>query len=254
MSFSFSFRRIWMIGHLNNERPGFAERVEVVGMSFFRLFLLGLLVVCAVGAMSGPASAETCTGGSHFVGCNDHLEPLAGETGLGTGGLALFVIHLAGGRLEVHCLSGDYQGTLGKLGAASGLGLLLNCTELLPTGCELSANQKKEIDFVFTTQLESATLATVTGDRGGGTHEFTPLEIVNCSIAGNYTVTGTQMVSIPKGGESKVEQEIVATKAQSALKLGTELASFSTTTSDSHLGGTLNMVNLDLAWLVMAGE
>ncbi len=223
-------------------------------MLFLRLSLLGLLVVCAVGAMSGPASAETCTGGSHFVFCNDNQEPLVNETGLGTGGLVLFLSHIGGGEVKAHCLSGDYQGIFGKLGAASGLGLLLNCTVLLPVGCELATNQKKEIDFLFTTQLESSTLATVTGNIPGGTNEFTTLEVVNCSLAGNYIVSGSQMVSLLKGGESKKEQEFVATKSQSALKLGNEPASFSTTASNVHLGAVLNMANLDLAWLAMAGE
>jgi hypothetical protein len=223
-------------------------------MSFFRLSLLILLVVCAVGAMSSLASAETCTGGSHFVFCNDNQEPLVNETGLGTGGLALFASHVGGGEVKVHCLSGDYQGTLGKLGAGSGLGLLLNCTVLVPVGCEFSTRQKKEIDFLFTTQLESATLATVTGDKGGVANEFATLEVVNCSLAGNYTVTGLQMVSLPEGGVSKKEHEIIATKAQSALKLGVEPASFNSTTSNAHLGGTSNMANLNLAWLVMTGE
>ncbi len=224
-------------------------------MSRIRLLLLGLLAVLTVGAVaSASASAETCTGGSHFVFCNDNQEPIAHETVLGTSGLALLSSHLGGGEAKFHCLSDDFQDELGLLGAGSGLILFLNCTELLPAGCELSAPQKKEIDAVFTAELESATLATFTGSKTAATKEFTTLEVVNCSVAGKYAVTGTQMVSIPKGGESKKEQEIIATKAQSALKLGVEPASFSSTTSNAHLGGTLNMANLNLAWLVMSGE
>ncbi len=224
-------------------------------MSRFRLLLLGLLAVLAVGVVaSASASAETCTGGSHFVFCNNNQEPLVGETVLGTSLLSLLSSHLGGGQAKFHCLSDDFSATLEKLGAGSGLILFLKCTELEPSGCELSANQKKEINATFTAQLESATLATFTGNKGGTAHEFTTLEVVNCSVAGSYTVTGTQMVSIPKGGESKKEQEIVATKAQSALKLGVEPASFSSVTENAHLGGTLNMANLNLAWLVMSGE
>jgi hypothetical protein len=223
-------------------------------MSFFRLSLLGLFVVCAVGAVSGSASAETCTGGSHFVFCNDNQEPLVGETALSTSGLVLFVSHLGGGEFKSHCLTADYEGTFGKLGAASGLGLFLHCTELEPAGCEFSSNQKKEIDFEFTAQLEGATLATVTGSKNAATKEFTTLEIVNCSVSGDYSVTGTQMVEMPKGAQSLLNQEFVAKKSQSALKLGVEVGSFSTTATNAHLGGALNMANLDLAWLVMAGE
>jgi hypothetical protein len=223
-------------------------------MSFFRLFLLGLLVVCAVGAMSVSASAETCTGGSHFVFCNDNQEPLVNEDGLSTSGLALLASHLGGAEAKFDCSSTYFYGTFGKLGAASGLGLLLNCTELLPTGCKLSAAQEKAIDFLFTTQLESATLATVTGSKNATTKEFATLEVISCAVAGNYSVTGTQMVEMPKGGESRKEQEFVAKKAQSALKLGVEAASFSTTATNAHMCGALNVGNLNLAWLVMAGE
>jgi hypothetical protein len=224
-------------------------------MSRFRLLLLGLLAVLAVGAVaSASASAETCTGGSHLVFCNDNQEPLVGETVLGTSSLALLASHLGGSEAKFHCSSDDFSATLEKLGLGQGLILFLNCTELLPAGCELSANQKKEIDAVFIAQLESPTLATFTGNKGGVANEFATLEVKNCSVAGNYTVTGTQMVSLPEGGVSKKEHEIIATKAQSALKLGVESASFSSTTTNAHLGGTLHMANLNLAWLVMSGE
>ena len=170
---------------------------------------------------------------------------MTGSSVLGTGGTAVFASHLGGSEAKFECPSNDFNVTLESLGAGTGLILFLGCKETAPVGCELSAKQEKEIDVRFTAQLESATLATLTGSKGGS--EFTTLEIVGCSLAGNYTVTGSQMVEIPEGGTSKVDHEVIAKKSQSKLKLGVELASFSSTTNNAMLSG-------GLAWLVMSGE
>jgi hypothetical protein len=214
-------------------------------MSRFRLLLLGLLAVLAVGAVaSASASAESCTGGTNIVFCDHVGGTLVGELVLGTSGLALLASIVGGAEAKFHCLSDDFHGTLGKLGASTGLILFLNCKEEKPAGCKLSTNQEKEINATFTAQQLSATLTTFTGSKAG--EEFTKLEVVGvgCSIVGNYAVTGKQHVETPKGASSLLNQELVAKKGGSLLKLGVEAASFSSITSNAKLES-------DLPWLVM---
>jgi hypothetical protein len=220
-------------------------------MSRIRLLLLGLLAVVAVSAAaSASASAETCTGGSHFVFCNDNQEPLTGAAVLGLGGLALLAGHLGGVEAKFDCSDVHFSATLEKLGSGKGLLQFLNCKEEKPAKCKLSTAQEKEIDAKFNVQQNSVTLATFTGS---GTGElFTELVVENkgaevCAVPGVYPVTKRQIVSTPKGGSSLVNQEIIATKANSELTLGSESASFSSTTNNA-------MLSSGLAWLVMAGE
>jgi hypothetical protein len=218
-------------------------------MSCFKLVLLGLLGMFAVSGVSvASASAETCTGGSSLVACSSPGNvPLIGELALGTGGLDLFAASIAGVEVKFHCSKSDTDGVLGKLGAGTGLFLLLNCKEEKPASCKLSAAQEKEIDSTFIAQQQSLGLVLFTGAKAG--EEFTSLVIVGCAVAGTYPVTGRQMAETPTGKEGKIEQEIVAKKSESFLKLGVEAGSFSGTTK-LHLGGP----NIGSAWLVMHGE
>jgi hypothetical protein len=217
-----------------------------------RLLCLAVFVVFAVGAVaSASASADSCTGGTHWVFCNDNNETLLNETVLGTYGTAIFASHLGGTELKFECSSGDFEALLEHLGGGTGLILFLGCKETAPAGCSLSST---EVHVTFTFQVEGTELATFTGNKNGTAHELFQLTMTGCSIAGSYTVTGTQMVELRSGGVSKVEHEIVAKKSQSNLKLGVETMSFSSSTANTHLGGTANMANLGLAWLIMSGE
>ena len=223
-------------------------------MSRFKLFLPGLLLLAAVMAMSGfataSASADTCLNGVHFVWCNDNEEPLVGALITGTSELSLLAGHLGGVEARFHCKKDDFDATLGELGSATGLILFLECKEEKPAKCKLSAADEKEIDAKFTAQAESATLSTFTGSGKG--EEFASLVVENagsetCAVPGTYPVTGKQMVSTPEGGVSKSEHEIVALKSGSTLKLNGESASFSSTTKNAKLSS-------GLAWLLMEGE
>jgi hypothetical protein len=238
---------------LSNERLGSTGTDGGVWfMSRFRLLLLGLLAVLAVGAVSA-ASAETCTGGSSLVACSSPGNiPLVGELALGTGGLDLFGSILGGTEVKFHCSKSDTYGVLGKLGAGTGLFLLLNCKEEKPAGCKLSAADEKEIDSTFIARQQSLGLVLFTGAGAG--EEFTSLHVEkngaeSCVGTGTFKVTGRQMAETPTGKEGKIEQEIVAKKSESFLKLGVEAGSFGGTTK-LHLGGA----NIDSAWLVMHGE
>lgn len=220
-------------------------------MSRIRLFLIGLLVVLAAGAVaSASASADKCSGGTNFVFCNDNNEPLHNTAVLGTSGLSLLSGNIGGATARFHCKKDDFKGTLELLGASSGLILFLECVEEKPAGCDLSTSQEKEINAQFTAQQKSLTLSLFTGSKNQATEEFAALEIRNlgtCAIpTGNYPVKGKQLVETPKGGESKVEHEIVATKAGSFLTFNGHEASFSSTTTNAHLASSLG-------WLVMEG-
>jgi hypothetical protein len=224
-------------------------------MSRFRLLLLGLLAVLAVGAVSAAsASAETCNGGVHLVFCNDANVPLHGETILGLGGLALLASILGGAEAKFHCPDFHVTGTLGLLGASTGLLLFLHCKLEKPAGCKLSVADEKEIDAKYTAQQETLTLALFTGSGAG--EEFTSLHVEKngaetCAATGTFKVTGRQMVETSAG--VTVDQTVTAKKAESFLKLGVEAASFNGV-AKVHLAGTSNMANLGLAWGVLHGE
>jgi hypothetical protein len=198
----------------------------------------------------GKEGGGTCSGGSHFSFCDDNQEPLTGSSVLGTGGLALLAGHIGGAEAKFDCKSSDYQSTLEALGSATGLVRFLSCKLEKPAKCKLSAAQEAEVDAKFTIKQESATLATFTGAGSG--EEFVTLTVEKsgsetCAVPGTYPITGKQKVETPKGAVSLANQEMVAKKTGSALKLGTETASFSSTTSNA-------MLSSGLAWLVMAGE
>jgi hypothetical protein len=225
-------------------------------MSCFKLVLLGLLGVLAVGAASAASSssAESCNGGTHLVFCNNLHDLLVGETVLGLGGLALLASILGGLEAKFHCPDFHVKGTLGKLGAGTGLLLFLHCKLEKPAGCKLTAADEKEIDANYTAQRETLTLALFTGSGTGET--FTSLHIENngaekCVFTGTFTVTGKQMVETSAG--VTVDQTVTAKKAESFLKFGVEALSFNGV-AKVHLAGTSNMANLGLAWGVLHGE
>ncbi|HEY2282208.1 MAG TPA: hypothetical protein VGH60_01505 [Solirubrobacteraceae bacterium] len=173
-----------------------------------------------------------------------------GETGLGPGGLVLVASILGGAEARFDCASADGTGTFGKLGASTGLYLLLNCKEEKPAGCKLSAASEKEIDANFTGQQETTGLTLFIGSGAG--EEFTTYTIESkpgetCVVNGAQKITGRQMAETSTA--AAVDQTATAKKAESFLKLGTEKASASGV-GKFHLGGA----NLGSAWLTMNGE
>jgi len=122
----------------------------------------------------------------------------------------------------------------------------------LPAKCKLSAADEQDIHVRFNGQKESLTLGLVTGAGAG--EEITSLHIENkpgeiCVTTGTFAVTGRQMVETPNGAKGELDQEVVAKKSESFMKLGTSAASFSGT-AKVHLGGA----NIGSAWLIMHGE
>lgn len=216
--------------------------------------LLVILAVAAAGAVGvSSASAETCTGGSHWVACTwPGNVPIVHELALGLGGLSVLAGTIGGAEVKAHCPDAHSHGELTLLGEGSGAFVFLGCKLEKPAGCKLSAAQEKEVEAQFTTKQESATLATLSGSGPG--EEFLNVTIESmpgetCVSTGQFSVTGKQMVESPTGGEGKVEQEVVAKKSESLLKVGGNSMSLSSK-GEVHLGGA----NKGSAWLGMAGE
>jgi hypothetical protein len=227
----------------------------------FKLVLLGLLAVFAVGAVaSASASADSCNGGAHFVFCTSPGNlPITHELVLGTGSLALFGATLTGAAAKFHCPTIDGHGKIELLGHATGLLYFLNCKMEKPAGCKLSAAQEAEIVVHYLSVQQSATLTLFTGTGGTSGEEFAAVEVETeagktCAAVETgktmqtFPVTGKQMAKTPNGATGKLNQEISTTKAESVLKMGGNEASFSAK-AEVHLGG----VNAGSNWLVMAG-
>jgi hypothetical protein len=214
-------------------------------MSRFRLFMLGLLAVLAFGVVgSASASADSCTGGSNLVYCaSPGNTPLTGTSVLGLGGLSLLSGTIGGASAKFHCPDVHFTGTLGNLGASTGLLQFLNCKEEAPANCKLKAGQEKEIDAKVIGQQTSATAVTFTGAGTGELFATLEVEGASCVATGSFPVTGSQLAETPTGGEGKVEQEIVAKKSGSMMKLGPNTASFSSSVKAMVASGS--------AWLVM---
>lgn len=221
-------------------------------MSRFKLMLLSMFAVLAVGAIASASASATdvCSGGMKFVFCSDTNQPLVGAAVDGVSHLSLLLGTIGGAEAKFDCLKDDFKATLEALGASKGLILFLECKQQLPANCKLTPADEVSIHALFTAQVEGGhELSTFTGSKGAG-EEFAALEVAEgggCAIPGTYTVTGKQMVDMPKAGESLALHEIVALKRNSALKLGTEKASFSSTAL-VHLSATPT-----LPWLIMLG-
>jgi hypothetical protein len=174
------------------------------------------------------------------------------ELALGLGGLSVLAGTIGGAEVKADCPDAHSHGELTLLGEGSGSFVFLGCKLDKPAGCRLSAPQEEEVEAHFTTKQESATLATLTGSGPG--EEFISVTIENkpgetCVSTGQFSVTGKQMVESPTGGEGKVEQEVVAKKSESLLKVGGSSMSLSSK-GEVHLGGA----DKGSAWLGMAGE
>jgi hypothetical protein len=199
-------------------------------MSRVRLVLLGVLAACALSAAaSTPAFAGSCTGSTNWVFCSGAGTELAsGTLVLGLGGLSLLASTVGLVEVKIHCPDVHVHGLLLSLGHFHGTLTYLGCRLVKPTTCKLSTANESKIVASFNGELTGGKSATITGSAAG--EEFAVVEIVqksSCAIIANYKITGSQLVSIPKGEESVAEQEIVATKENSHLKFGVEPASYS---------------------------
>jgi hypothetical protein len=226
-------------------------------MSRFRLLLLGLLATLAVGAVSAAsASAEGCSdGGTKNLFCafpgNVEIHELSVT---GEGGLSVLALTIAGTETKLHCKDNRFAGTLHLLGVAIGEVDFLGCTVEKPAGCSVQGDPGHPGLVLASIHIQllsdlmgSGLLGLATGNSTGGeAEEFTKLEITgSCVLKGSWIVTGLQILELPEGETGKVEHEIVAKKANSKLKFGGNVASFSSTAK----------VHLDSneSWLIMLG-
>lgn len=212
----------------------------------FRLVLLGLFAVFAVGAfVSASASAEECINGTKPVFCRwpantpIHLLKILGESGL-----SLLAGTVGGAEVKIHCKDDLFRGETHLLGLILAEIDFLGCVVEKPTTCTGEAL----ILALAHIQLLAALMPPLGLATGiGPEEEFAKVKLAgaSCAIAGTYPITGKQTLEFPDAESGLVNHHIIAKKALSKLKLGVEKASFS----------SLALVHLHSleAWLVMLG-
>jgi hypothetical protein len=219
-------------------------------MTRFRLVLLSLFAVFAVGALaSASASAEECINGTKPVFCRAsnntpiHLLKILGESGL-----SVLASTVGGAEVKLHCTDDLFRGETHLLGLILGEVDFLGCTVEKPANCSVGEGANKLILAKIHIQLlpnlmPALGLATGTGPG----EEFTEIKITgaSCVVAGEYKITGLQSLEFPDGEIGLVDHKIIAKKALSKLKLGIEPASFSST-------ALVHLHSLE-SWLIMLG-
>jgi hypothetical protein len=230
-----------------NEHPGKRRGGwRVAAMTRFRLVLLSLFAVFAVGALaSASASAEECINGTKPVFCRwpgntpIHLLKILGESHL-----ALLASTVGGAEIKLHCTDGLFRGETHLLGLILGEFDFLGCTVEKPTTCTSSTLILASVHIQLLPNLMPALgLATGTGPE----EELTKITIGGgaCAVAGTYSITGLQSLEFPNGETGLVNHEIVAKKALSKLKFGVEKVSLSST-------ALVHLHSLE-SWLIMLG-
>jgi hypothetical protein len=148
---------------------------------------------------------------------------------LGLGGLSLLRGSITGAEAEFHCKDVHIHGKLLLLGRAILRLVYLWCQQVKPANCKLEEAQELRIE---TAELTGSTVGTPPGGNPkvlvqgkGATEEFATLKTLQpagCAIkAGEYKVTGLQLVDLPEPESFKVDHELVALPEEpSKLKLG----------------------------------
>jgi hypothetical protein len=226
-------------------------------MSRLKLTLLTVVAAMALSAVaSSPALAETkpckAPGSNQWVFCfHTGLEiGTPPQLVLGVSHLSLLASIVGGAEVKIHCPKDDFHGFLELLGKTKGLILFLQCTVVKPTSCTLNPS---DIHAVFTDQLighPGAAEDEFTGSKNVATKEFAELNIEGaaCVAKGKFAVTGTEKCALPAFGTPLVVHDIDCKKSGSNLKLGTEVASFSSLAL-VHLGAP----NVGLPWYIDLG-
>jgi hypothetical protein len=234
-----------------NEHPG-KRRGEwrVAAMTRFRLVLLSLFAVLAVGALaSASASAEECINGTKPVFCRwpgntpIHLLKILGESHL-----SVLTSSVGGAEVKLHCPDDLFRGETHLLGLILGEIDFLGCTVETPANCTVGEGTNKLILALVHIQLLPNLMPALGLATGiGPEEEFTKIKIAGtgCAIPGEYKITGLQSLEFPNGESGLVNHEIVAKKALSKLKLGVEKASFSSI-------ALVHLHSLE-SWLIMLG-
>jgi hypothetical protein len=221
-------------------------------MSQFKLIVLSMFAVFAVGAIaSASASADSCTGGTNSVFCfSSNNTPIHLEVVLGESLLSLLASKVGTAEVVLHCTHDLFYGLLHLLGLFLGEISFLGCTVEKPAGqgCTVGEGVNKLIRALLHIQLSSGIMpATGLATGSGPGEEFSKLTIAGaaCTVKNTYTVSGLQTVEFPSGETSGVVHLVVAKKSGSKLKLGVEVASFSSI-AHVHLAS-------GLPWLIMLG-
>jgi hypothetical protein len=234
-----------------NEHPGKRRGGwRVAAMTRFRLVLLSLFAVFAVGALaSASASAEECINGTKPVFCRaSNNTPIHLLKILGEGHLALLAITVGGAEVKLHCTDDLFRGETHLLGLILGEIDFLGCTIEKPANCTVGEGTNKLILAFVHIQLLLNLMPALGLARGTGPEEeLTTIKIAGaiCTIAGEYKLTGLQSLEFPDGEIGLVDHKIIAKKALSKLKFGIEPVSLSSTVS-------VHLHSLE-SWLIMLG-
>jgi hypothetical protein len=218
-------------------------------MTRFRLVLLSLFAVLAVGALaSASASAEECINGTKPVFCRwpgntpIHLLKILGESGL-----SLLASIVGGAEVKIHCTDDLFRGETHLLGLILAETDFLGCTVEKPANCTVGGPNKLILALYHIQLLPNLMPPLGLATGLGPEEEFTKITIAGelCLVAGEYKITGLQSLEFPDAESGLVNHHVIAKKALSKLKLGIEKASFS----------SLALVHLHSleSWLIMLG-
>ena len=220
-------------------------------MTRFRLVLLSLFAVLAVGALaSASASAEECINGTKPVFCRAsnntpiHLLKILGESHL-----SVLASTVGGAEVRIHCKDDLFRGETHLLALILAEIDFLGCTVEKPANCTVGGANKLILANASVQLLPGLmpALGLATGTGTGVPEEFTSVTFAGatCVIVGTFTISGLQPLEFPNGETGSVDHEIVAKKANSKLKLGSEPASFSSI-------ALVHLHSLE-SWLIMLG-
>jgi hypothetical protein len=217
-------------------------------MTRIRLMIVGLLAVFSVSAVSASSALATpkCEAGdvgTDFTVCAKasggaqrefespgKLEGISGES--------ILEATVGGLTVKIVCEEDRFVDTPEDSGTSTGTITFENCKVALPTSCKLPAGQAEKIVANFTNALEAPPKVTFTGSGPG--NEFVSLNLENnggtCVPAGAYTITGNTKTGCTFDKNTaataetfKLEHKLECKKAGEELKLGTNVATFSST-------------------------
>lgn len=229
-----------------------SSKLEVNGKQAFATGFIEYFIINAKKEVTGErleVSQPTisCLGGTKSVFCvGESAVHKAPAAVLGTGGLSTLAAKVGVTEVKIHCKDNSFSGNIYKLGLAEGEIDFLGCTAEKPANCSVSSLMLALVHIQLS-EGKTPALGTLAGSRTGVREELMSLTLSggSCSVAGTYTVSGKQTLEFPEGETTKAEHEVVAKKAGSNLKFGTEEASFSDTFK-WHL-------KLGQSWLIMLG-
>lgn len=229
-----------------------SSKLEVNGKEAFATGFIEYFIINAKKEATGETlevsqPGSSCSGGTKSVFCVGesaiHTAPAAVS---GEGKLSTLATKVGTTEVKIHCTDNQFNGNLRKLGLGEGEVDFLGCSVEKPTTCTTTSLILADVHLQLSEGKVPA-LGTLTGNKGGVAEEFTSLTLsgASCSVAGTYTLTGKQTLEFPESEGLKEEHEVLAKKAGSSLKFGSEAASFSDTWKWR--------LKLGQSWLIMLG-